>query len=581
MFNAAEIIQRRKDLWVENQNIQLDKEYVNCIAEFLCDATNPNSELLRKEIKLNPELLIEMVFVIVEKGDNSQEDARTVPFFLNKVQKSFVDDLNIAIEQYKAGLRNFLKFIILKGRQQGFTSFITAYQLARCITSQNFSGYTLADNSGNSQDIFNKKAKFPYDSLPELLKPTEKYNTKNDLFFSGLNSSWKIGTAEAKETGRSKTINFFHGSESAFWISISSILAGLGEAITKSSIQILETTGNGYNEFKTIWDEAVKGENNWEPKFYEWWLTPEYRLNFETHEIEEKFKEQVENEVNDFFKTLNSLRIYQGLDWNQLYWYENKRKDKKELLPQEYPCTPQEAFVSTGRKYFDASKIKNMLIIASSKKKLESKDFAHLDHPYSKLFDPPLRDGMTIYDYPRVGKHYIFGADVSEGLDNDASHCKLFDYETMREVAHIHGQFSPDLFGELIVKYAKLYNNAFGAVERNNHGHLTLATIYKYLGYKNIYKEMVLDKTKEKETLKLGWLTTENSKYLMLDELDTAIRDELIEIYDEECLNELFSVVTDKDGKVKINGKDRTAASAIAYQMRKFYKIKKINFDVF
>ena len=54
-----------------------------------------------------------MTFSIVDK------EQKTVPFFLNDVQKGFISDLNKAKEEYKQGKRNYLKFLVLKGRQQG------------------------------------------------------------------------------------------------------------------------------------------------------------------------------------------------------------------------------------------------------------------------------------------------------------------------------------------------------------------------------------------------------------------------------------------------------------------------------
>lgn len=570
-INAQGIIQRRKDLWNEYQDILLDTEFRDSVAEFMCDEAR--GEGLRNEIYNNPEYLIEIFFVVVDKNSN------TVPLFANDVQKEFQTVLNQAIEDFYAGKRNSLKFIILKGRQQGFTTWITAYQLACSIIFKNFRGFTIADKASNSNSIFNDKAKYPYNNLPDFLKPSEKYNSKNELFFDVLNSSWRIATAESDDVGRSKTISFLHASECAFWKSINNIMAGLGQAIIQSAIQIMETTANGYNEFKELWEDI---ENDWEKLFFQWWRTPEYRLNFETEEAKENFINNVENPTSEFYFKLKLLRNEYNLDYEQLYWYLSKKKDLKEKLPQEYPCTPQEAFIATGRKYFDADKIQSMSIIAGTKQPLVYDLIKNTDHGYAKIFDTPSRDGIQVYQYPITGKSYIFGADVAEGLEEgDSSHCKFFDYETMKEVAHIHVQVSPDEYGELIVKYARLYNNAFGGIERNNHGHSTLATVYKYLGYKNIYKEVNTEAAKDKQTEKLGWYTSEKSKYLMLDELDTAIREELIEIYDPDCLNELLSVVMNKDGKVNINGKDRVAATAIAWQMRKFYKRKTVNFDVF
>jgi len=342
-YTAQEIISRRHVLWDQYQDIAKDRAFTESIADYICTQEGAS---VRKQIAQFPELLIEMIFVIVDK------DKRTVPFFLNDVQHSFIDDLNRAKEDYRAGRRLHLKFLVLKGRQQGFTSVITAYQLAAAIVTRNFSGFTLADSGENTTTIFEDKAKFPYNNLPEQVKPTEKYNTRRELHFEKINSRWRASTAGTKEVGRSKTLNFFHGSESGFWpYGIESIMTGLGEALTKDAVIILESTANGPNEYKDIWDGAIQGKNNYEAKFYEWWRSPEYRLSFESDQAKEDFlrkitdKEFPPDRERDIFTEIRMLKA-RGLDVQQLYWYYHKWRDKKDKVKQEYPNTPEQAFQS-------------------------------------------------------------------------------------------------------------------------------------------------------------------------------------------------------------------------------------------
>ena len=259
-MTAVELIEKRKEKWEKEHSLEYDKRFRMAIANELVN----NRELLN-EVKNNPEKLIELVFVVVDK------EQKTQPFFLNNVQKDFVENkINKAIDDYKQGLIHDISILVLKGRQQGFTTFVTAYQLANCILNKNFQGFTLADKTDNSSAIFQNKAKFPYSQLPEQIKPTEKFNNKKQLLFEKINSSWEVDTA-TKDVGRSRTINFFHGSECAFWKDgIKPIQAGLGEAFTKNCIKIYETTANGYNDYYTMWHSGTHI-----CCFYEWWLTPE------------------------------------------------------------------------------------------------------------------------------------------------------------------------------------------------------------------------------------------------------------------------------------------------------------------
>jgi len=227
---------------------------------------------------------------------------------------------------------------------------------------------TIADSNDNVNTIFEKKAKFPYSKLPSVIQPTAKYNNRREFMFSKLNSMWQINSATRSDVGRSKTINFFHGSEAAFWKSISDMFAGMGEALTASSIQILETTGNGFNEYKDLWDFAgddMPGDNTWERLFYYWFYTLEYRMDFDSEEKHNKFLEFIaygngtEGEKKNARK-LKKLKEIHKIEGEQLYWYYNKWKSyfEKEILKQEYPCSPEEGFNSSGSYLFKTEKKK-------------------------------------------------------------------------------------------------------------------------------------------------------------------------------------------------------------------------------
>ena len=165
------LIQKRKEKWEETHSIELDLELRNAIVEELMQ----NDELL-EELVSSPEQLIELLFIVVDK------EQKTMPFFLNEVQQEFIEILNKAIKDYEKGLITDISILVLKGRQQGFTTLITAIQLSYDLLRRNFQGFTLSDKADNSEVIFQNKAKFPYNALPEAIKPTEKFNNKKQSF---------------------------------------------------------------------------------------------------------------------------------------------------------------------------------------------------------------------------------------------------------------------------------------------------------------------------------------------------------------------------------------------------------------
>lgn len=186
-------------MWAAGSGIENDRAYVRAVADYTVD-----NKSLQHEVQANPDYLVEMCFHIVDK------DKKTTPFFFNEVQRDFIDRLKRGDKEYKTGERLFKRYLVLKGRQLGFTSVITAYQLACTITTPNFEGFTAADEDANTSAIFENKGKYIYSMLPDKLKPSEKYNNRKQLLFEELHSSWEIKTA-SKNMGRSRTVNFFHG----------------------------------------------------------------------------------------------------------------------------------------------------------------------------------------------------------------------------------------------------------------------------------------------------------------------------------------------------------------------------------
>jgi hypothetical protein len=557
-LTAQDIIDKRRELWDQHRDLGLDTDYRQKVAEYMLQDT-AEAKALRLEVRENPEYIIEMFMVIVDK------EQQTVPFFLNAVQQEFMQTLHKAKADYAAGKRLHLKFLVLKGRQQGFTTVITGYQLACAITQQNFSGYTVADNADNTNTIFEKKAKFPYSNLPEAVKPTEKYNNRKEFLFAVINSNWAINTAGNKDVGRSMTLNFFHGSEAAFWPSISNIITGLGEALTKSSIQILESTANGYNEYKDMWDAAGDngpGDNTWQRLFYQWWRTPEYSQRYESDRAKETFEKKVVDEDGDspaeqrVMKKLHGLQKTYKLTWGQLYWYYNKWKgyiDKEKIL-QEYPCEPEEAFLASGRCVFNKEILVSRIAHLRALYKQQQPKVGHFQF---KWHDPETRDYIldssiefveaqdgivTLYEEPKIGYPYAIGGDTKgEGKDFYAG--TVINNVTGMRVAIVHAQFTNSKpFTWQMYCLGMYYNQATIAIEMNfNTGPIEELD---RLHYPKQYVRVIRDKIGNPYDKRFGWKTDGNTRPLIIDR-EVSLIEEHIELFThigmlQECLTFVY-----------------------------------------
>ena len=554
---ADYLIQKRKDKWDELNSIDFDKKLRQAIGNELLT----NRELL-DEVRKYPEKLIELVFIVVDKNQ------KTMPFFLNDVQHEFLDTLNQAKEDYEAGIITDISLLVLKGRQQGFTTVVTAYQLACSILNRNFQGFTLADKSDNSEAIFQNKAKFPYSQLPECLKPSEKFNNRKQLLFEKINSSWAVDTA-TKDVGRSRTVNFFHGSECAFWKDgIAPIQGALGEAFTKNCIKIYESTANGYNDYQKMWDSGVHINC-----FYEWWKTKEYRISFRNEEAMEDFLQNIYNRKDWIWERLRWLMEEKHLDAEQLFWYWNKY-DKyldKDLIKQEYPCTPQEAFLLSGKNVFDTA----ILL-----KRLET-------------IPKPIKTGYFIYDYdglritnikwvndksgyikiyqmpnvPEFTKYCIGGDTAGEGSDYFTGH--VLDARTGNQVAHLKHQFDADQYTRQMYCLGVYYKNALIGIEANFDSYPIMEL--QRLGYPSQYAREAQDTYTGKTEKRFGFKTTSLTRPTAISRLIEIVREHCDTINDKETLEELLTIVRNEKGRIEApqgGHDDDMMGLAIAHQIR-------------
>ena len=557
MYTADYLIQKRREKWEEHQSIDFDKQFRAAVANEII-----TSKELREEIKKNPEKLVELTFIVVDKNQ------KTMPFFFNDVQKDFINRLNQAKEDFEAGIITDISIIILKGRQQGFTTVVTALQLAYSITHKNFQGFTLADKSDNSEAIFQNKAKFPYSQLPDSLKPTEKFNNRKQLLFEKINSSWAVDTA-TKDVGRSRTVNFFHGSECAFWKDgIAPIQGALGEAFTRNCIKIYESTANGYNDYQKMWDSGVHINC-----FYEWWKTKEYRISFGSEQIRQDFLNSIATKKDWIWDRLRWLKNDIGLDEEQLYWYWNKY-DKyldKDLLKQEYPCTPQEAFLLSGKNVFDTAIILER--ISKLPKPLKVGYFAY-DYDGLKITNIKWVDDrngfIKLYKLPKqlINTEFCIGGDTA-GEGSDFFVADVLDAKTGEQVAKLRQQFDADLYTKQMYCLGKYYRDALIGIEANFDSY-PIAELQR-LGYMKQYAREAQDTYTGKTEKRFGFKTTSLTRPTAISRLVEIVREHCDTINDKETLEELLTITRNEKGRIEApegGHDDQMMSLAIAHQIR-------------
>tara|TARA_R110000772_G_C13269446_1_gene436126 strand:+ start:163 stop:1686 length:1524 start_codon:yes stop_codon:yes gene_type:complete len=259
-------------------------------------------------------------------------------FILNKAQL-YIHDL-LEKQLLETGR---VRAIILKGRQQGCSTYAEARLMWKVTHTKGVRAFILTHEESASQTLF-EMAKRYYDNLPDQIKPSISAVNSKELRFDKLDSGYRVGTAGNKSVGRSQTNQFFHGSEVAFWPNAAEHAKGILQTVPNSDNTevIYESTANGVgNFFHEQWKAAESGESDFIAIFVPWFWQDEYRR------VAPQDIELTQDEVD--------LKNYYLIDNDQIFWRRKKiielssgGMDGVKAFNQEYPMNSVEAFQVSG-----------------------------------------------------------------------------------------------------------------------------------------------------------------------------------------------------------------------------------------
>ena len=135
---------------------------------------------------------------------------KIVPLVLNEAQQCLMD----AIEKQWAA-EGKARVIVLKARQQGLSTAIGAWMYWRSINHTAQRAIVATHLADSTRALFDMTKRY-FDNTPKILKPSTRYNSKREIFFDKLDSSYVVGTAGSEGIGRGETISLAHLSEMAF-----------------------------------------------------------------------------------------------------------------------------------------------------------------------------------------------------------------------------------------------------------------------------------------------------------------------------------------------------------------------------
>lgn len=277
------------------------------------------------------------------------EQGILVPFIFNAAQWHIHN--RIEAQKRRTGC---VRAIIIKGRQEGCTTYVQGRYFHRTLFTPDQSAYILAHQAESTLKIFGMATRF-YDNLPQALqfkriKDTEKSMTMEQ------GSSYTVGTAGSAQVGRGMTVQLFHGSEVAFYENTEELSTGLMQTVADlpGTEMILESTANGPGNFfynKVM--QALANRGDFELIFVPWYWMDKYAVHFELSEDElnDKERQLLETHSSDPVRPMTVA----NLAWRRKKIIEFEDKEWK--FQQEYPCNVQEAFIHAEERFFDLKQL--------------------------------------------------------------------------------------------------------------------------------------------------------------------------------------------------------------------------------
>jgi hypothetical protein len=505
----------------------------------------------------------------------------------------------VIVEQQNAGLP--VRVIVLKSRKTGVSTWTQLKFLQRATSLDNHGCYTVAHTTKTAGELY-KMAYTGYVSLPEdpdVKPPIRNRAESEELFFGqkssvardmgdlGRNSMMQWSTAKDADAGRGYTIRSLHGSEVAMWPDVDNLLTSLLNAIPEQdpdTMIVLESTARGHNAFKDEWDKAEGGETDFVPVFIPWWRDPVCERPFANDVERDAFVSSI-----GFGEWTDETRLVDqfGCTAEQLAWrrsaIRNRLRGNVQKFRQEYPASPEEAFIASGATVFAGVVIEQALDAA---RETPSPDVGRLEQTDSKIVkgrigtlevataaefvpvtDPTTLGLWQIHEHPtaagdaipleqldavtRLGIEsgvleppvheypgaYVLAEDPADpdeeaiesgdgGVDEAASGLVIINHRTRELVATLETFDDPDLVAQQAYLAALYYNRALIAIETTGgYGGAAARRIYHDYAYPFVYIARQVHGRKERTEERLGFKTTRETKPVLIDDFREVLRD--------------------------------------------------------
>lgn len=530
-----------------------------------------------EELTANPDLIYDKVWRMNNLYWIITKDGTKEVFRMNRAQRHFFD--------HYLSRPGFIwhRHIILKSRQLGFTTFIDLFILDEILFNSNREGLIIAHKVQDATEIFDRKIDYALRNMAD--------DIKGAFFKLQRNSAKKIqvvvdygpdagstSSIAVSISGRSATYFYVHISEFAkmcvmYPKNAQEVETGTFPAVPFDGFIFIEGTAEGmagrfYEMFNDNWIvrdsiTPMVSRVKFMPHFYNWQYD-DMEMKKITEAIPTQDMEISEIDWGEYQKehNLSDIEItYYYMKWLQMGGKGSS--DAINKLHQEYPTTPEEAFLSTGQTYFPTSKVFSML----TKVKKGIRGELIQNEKGEVIFQELSTGNFEIFNMPNKNDRYIVGGDTSEGLAHgDAQVLYVVNHRTEECDAIYRSQVPPDEFITEAYNVGKFFNWALLAIESNKDG-LWVNDGLDKLGYVNLYYRKVFDDITKNVTKFFGWKTTSATRPFSLAALK-AVFGRKDTGFPEQMLKEMITFLRNAKGRPEaLAGKndDVVMAGSIAY----------------
>lgn len=272
---------------------------------------------------------------------------------INKKGQPVRFKMNKAQHKVYAASRKHPRLLILKSRQQGISTFWLVSFFDDALFCPYLNVGLMAQGTDEASMLL-ERTKFLWQTLNADVKKFLGIElVKDNLKEIGFSNH---STIFIRVSFRSATLQRLHVSEygkiaNAFPQRAKETKTGTLQALAKGNTGIIESTAEGDNDFKRMWNVATIAANtgqltvkDFAPVFLSWLDDPDCAL--------ETFQEETK-EATEYFDKLKEQDIFASQEQKN-FWIAQYRELGSDIY-QEYPATPEEAFAATknGMYYAD------------------------------------------------------------------------------------------------------------------------------------------------------------------------------------------------------------------------------------